>query len=167
MPRQNSISLLRALIGILFLLYAAIPARAETIVAMSGGVGCPLFTGGLEQIAAQLHARGIHADVGCSFGSINPKPGDRVVLIGHSMGAVHAAEEAAQLHARGISVMVIALDPLLTGASCPQGIVCICFWQGGYPMPGAQNIRVPSNYGHIRFPADPRVQARVIAAVGR
>lgn len=145
-----------------------VSAHAGTVVEMSGGIGCPMFTGGLEQIAAKLGARHVPASVGCSFAEPGKATrGDLIVLIGHSMGAVHAAAKAVELKRQGYRVRVIALDPLYTGARCPPGIACICYWQGGFPMPGAQNIRIQTNYGHIGFPADPRVQARVIAAVGR
>lgn len=144
-------------------------AAAGTRVYLSGGIGCPLFTGGLAQISAQLEARGIPARVGCNFpiGDILAHRRDRVVLIGHSMGDVLAVAAARELAAKGMRVKVIALDPLYTGASCVGVTECICYYGQGWPMPGARNVFVRSSYGHVGFPADPRVQARVIAAVGR
>lgn len=140
-------------------------AHAGNVAELSGGVGCPLFTGGLQQLAPRLTAKGFKVSVGCSFDVSGIKRGDNVYLIGHSMGAVHAARAAEELKARGIRAKVIALDPLYTRATCPAGVDCICFYQGGFPMPGARNFKIPTNVGHIGFPGDPAVQSRILATV--
>ncbi len=146
------------------------PAFAAPRVYLAGGLGCPLFTGGLYQIAAKLAARGLRASVGCNFADALASARSGDVLIGHSYGALHAADAARTLRRRGIRVRVIALDPLWTpnaGATCAGVVRCICFYGQGLPMPAAKNAFVASSYGHIAYASDPRVQARVIAAVGR
>lgn len=148
-----------------FVLTMVAQVLAANIVQESGGIGCPMFTGGLQQLAPKLEAKGFAASVGCGFNTSAIKRGDKVFLIGHSMGAVLAANAAAELKARGIRATVIALDPLYTGASCPSGVSCICFYQGGFPMPGARNFKINTNSGHIGFPGDPLVQSRVLAVV--
>lgn len=142
-------------------------AHAGPRVYLSGGAGCPLFTGGLSQIAAQLEARGDVASVGCNFSDALAHACSGDVLIGHSYGALHACEAGAALLARGIHVKVIGIEPLYTGARCDPRLHAINYYGHGWPMPGAQNVFIASSYGHIGFPADPRVQARVIAAVRR
>lgn len=145
------------------------PVRAADVAFLSGGAGCPLFTSGLHQIAAQLQAHGVQASVGCNFNisGILTHRGDHVVLIGHSYGAYHAGIAAAQLLRAGMRVKVIGIDPLYTNAGCSAGSDCICFYGQGFPMRGARNLFVASSYGHIGYPADPRVQTRVIAAALR
>lgn len=144
-------------------------AYAGNFAVLSGGAGCPLFTGGLQQIAAQLKARGFTVSVGCNFNKaeILQHRRDHGVLIGHSFGAKHAGEVAGELLAAGMRVDVIAIEPLYTAAVCPRGVKCICYYGQGFPMPGAQNVHIPSAYGHIGYAADPRIQARVIAAAER
>ena len=146
-------------------------AQAANVAYLSGGALCPLFTGGLYEIAATLRARGFETHVGCNFplAEIFAHRRDRIVLIGHSFGALHAEEAALDLQIRGMNYTVIGIDPLFTGAVCWALRRCICIYGQGNKMPGAtRTIFIRSGYGHIRFTSDPRVQAAVIAAaIGR
>jgi pimeloyl-ACP methyl ester carboxylesterase len=169
-------ALRKCAVAMLFAATLVSHAFAATRVYESGGAGCPLFLGGLQAIGAHLEARGAVVSVGCSFdvAEIASHRGDRIVLIGHSYGALHAAAAARALKAYGIRAAVIAIDPLWTpnvGASCAGVADCACFWGQGEPMPRARNVRIPpARYdiiGHIEYAAQPNVQARVLAAVGR
>jgi pimeloyl-ACP methyl ester carboxylesterase len=148
-------------------------AHAATRIYLMRGLGGLLLSDAMDQIGARLHGRGRTIGVGdwsdaAAFErDALGHPHDRIVLIGHSMGAKAAGDVGTDLKRRGYSVKVIGIDPLFTGASCGPGVDCICFWGQGFEMRGAKNVHIPSSYGHIGYAADPRVRARVIAAVPR
>ena len=148
-------------------------AHAGTRIYLMRGLGGLLLSDAMDQIGTKLHGRNRTIGVGDWSDAAQFErdalghPHDRIVLIGHSMGAKAAGEIGSDLHRRGYSVKVIGIDPLFTNAACGAGVDCICFWGQGFEMRGAHNVFVASTYGHIGYAADPRVQARVIAAVGR
>lgn len=147
-------------------------AHAATRVYLMRGLGGLLFSDSMDQTAAKLHLP-IVATVGdWSDGprftlDARTHPHDRIVLVGHSMGAKAAGDAARELKDHGIRAKVIGVDPLFSGASCEGVADCICFWGQGFTMPGAQNVYIISTYGHIGYAADPRVQSRIIAAIGK
>lgn len=162
--------------GAVAMLFAAVTlshADAATRIYLMRGLGGLLLSDAMDQIGAKLHGRNRTIGVGdwsdaASFerDALGHR-GDRIVLIGHSMGAYAASEIGTDLHRRGYSVKVIGIDPLFTNAACGPGVDCICFWGQGFEMHGAHNVFVASSYGHIGYASDPRVQARVIAAALR
>ena len=159
---------LRICAALIALACSAISAHAATRVYELGGLGCPFLN---PTASLALKIRGAVVQTGCYFnaGAFEADAlshrGDRVIVVAHSMGDVTGAAMTCDLVRRGMNVEMIALDALLTGASTRCGHT-VHFWQGGYPMPGARNIYVASAYGHVGFPSDPNVQARVLAAAG-
>lgn len=145
-------------------------AQAATRAYLMGGLGCPWLSSGVAQIAAKLERRGMHVEVGCYFDASRftadalAHPHDRIIASGHSMGARAAGEMGTALRARGISVRVIGIDPLYTGAAVGRGVDAVNFYGQGFGMGGARNVVVPSSYGHIGYASDPNVQSRVVAA---
>lgn len=148
-------------------------ACAATRIYLMRGIhfGPLFFSDGMDQIGARLHGPDRTIGVGDWTDRVQferdafAHKADQIIVGGHSMGAWAACVMARNLKARGYSVRVVGLDPLLTGADC-AGVPAVCFWQGGYPMRGAHNVFVASSYGHVGYASDPRVQARFIAAVG-
>jgi len=144
-------------------------AQAGTRIYLMRGLGGALLSTGVDQIGARLHRPGVTVTVGdwsdaASFerDALGHR-GDRIVVGGHSMGAKAAGEIGTDLHARGYSVKVIGIDPLYTGAAVGPGVNAICFYGQGFPMHGAHNVFVASEYGHVGYASDPRVQSRVVA----
>jgi pimeloyl-ACP methyl ester carboxylesterase len=161
---------LRICAALIALACSAVSAHAATRVYELGGLGCP-FLNPAASVALQLRARGAIVQTDCFYdaGSFEADAlahrSDRIVVIGHSMGAKTGTVMADDLARRGMSVKMIALDALFTGAAAHRAPT-VHFWQGGYQMHGAHNVHVASAYGHVGFPNDPNVQARVIAAAG-
>ena len=147
------------------------PAHAATRVYLMRGLGGLLISDSMDQIAARLHRSvvtvGDWSDAPRFTIDAQAHPHDRIVLVGHSMGAKAAGDVARELKVRGMHAKVIGVDPLFSGASCAGLSDCICFWGQGFTMPGAQNVYIASTYGHIGYAADPRVQSRIIAAIGQ
>jgi hypothetical protein len=145
-------------------------AQAATRIYLMRGLGGLLLSGGMDQIGARLRRPGVIVTVGdwSDAGAFERDAlghrGDRIIVAGHSMGAKAAGEIGTDLKARGYDVKVIGIDPLLTAASVGAGVNAICFYGQGFPMQGARSVFIASSYGHVGYAADPRVQARVIAA---
>jgi pimeloyl-ACP methyl ester carboxylesterase len=94
-------------------------------------------------------------------------PKDKIVIAGHSMGALEAFTASEELKARGLRVTTIGLDPLCTWPRATKGLVQYNIWGSWcwgqvHLVPGAHNINVPSTYGHIGYPADPKVIATFV-----
>ena len=166
-------ALRRCALAMLFAVMMISHAHAATRIYLMRGLGGLLLSDAMDQIGAKLHGRGRTIGVGdwsdaAAFecDALGHR-GDRIVVIGHSMGAKAAGDIGTDLKLRGYAVKVIGIDPLFTNAACGPGVDCICFWGQGFEMRGARNVHIPSSYGHIGYASDPRVQARVIAAVGR
>jgi pimeloyl-ACP methyl ester carboxylesterase len=143
-------------------------AHAGTRVYELGGLGCGFGLNPAAALAAKIpgtHVFGCYFNAGTLEADALNHRGDRIIVIGHSMGARTGAAMADDLARRGMNVKMIALDALYTGASASRAPT-VHFWQGGYQMPGAHNVYVPSGYGHVAFPSDPVVQAKVLAAAG-
>ena len=143
-------------------------AHAATRVYLMRGLGGAFISNSMDQIGAKLHGPVMVGDWtdGPRFAAdAQAHPHDRIVLVGHSMGAKAAADAAREL--RGMRVKVIGVDPLFSGATCVGVRDCICFWGQGNSMPGARNVYIASTYGHISYALDPYVQSRIIAAITR
>ena len=166
---------LRLCAAMLFVAAAMLPAQAGTRVYLIRGIhfGPLFYSDGMDQIGARLRRPGVTVLVG----DWTDRPrferdalghrGDLIVIAGHSMGAKEAGAMGDDLYARGYRVKVVMLDPLLTGARTESAVSAVCFYDS-IPCGGnARNVHLPSPLGHVGYPADRRVQARVIAAVGR
>jgi len=143
-------------------------AHAATRVYELGGLGCGFGLNPAAALAAKIpgtHVFGCYFDAQRFQADALAHRHDRIILVTHSMGDVGGGAMADNLCRAGVSVKMIALDALYTGASV-HCAPTVHFWQGGYQMPGAHNVYVPSSYGHIAFPSDPAVQAKVLAAAG-
>jgi len=144
-------------------------AHAGTRVYELGGLGCGFGLNPAAALAAKIpgtHVYGCYFNADAFIADASRHKGDRIILIGHSMGAAAVGQMCPILVRRGLQVKMIGLDGLLTGANTSGCPGAVHFWQGGYQMPGAHNVYVPSSYGHIAFPSDPVVQAKVLAAAG-
>ncbi len=156
--------------AIIFAVLLAMPAHAATRIYLMRGLGGLLLSDAMDQSGARLKRPGIVVEVGDrSDGPAFERDAlghrsDRIVLIGHSMGAYAAGEIGSDLTRRGYQVKVVGIDPLFTNASVAPGVNAICFYGEGFPMRGARNVFVASTYGHIAYASDPRVQSRVLAA---
>ena len=145
------------------------PAHAGTrVYLMRGMLG---LSPGLDAVAAMLRAGGAVVMVGdagerTAFEADAARhPRADIVFGGHSLGAYEATVAAAALAAKGVRVRVVGIDPLFTGAAIDPRIAAVNVYGQGWPMPGAHNHFVASANGHVGYVADPRVQARVVAAI--
>ena len=143
-------------------------AHAATRVYLMRGLGGAFISTSMDQIGKKLPGTvmvGDWTDGPLFAADAILHPHDRIVLVGHSMGAKAAADTARTLKASGIHARVIGVDPLFSGANCTGISDCICFWGQGHSMPGARNVYIASTYGHIGYALDPHVQKRIIAAI--
>ena len=87
-----------------------------------------LLNTGMEGIAEKLRARGAIVEIGnwmqaSTFAAeACAHRGDRIIVVGHSLGATAAARVATELRACGArNVTMVSIDPPATGASVPAG----------------------------------------------
>ena len=148
-------------------------ARAVRAYVMNGLLG-EFFTSAMSEIGDKLLARGVIARVGSwtqqdSFvADACAHSHDRIVFIGHSMGAVAAAGAVAQAKACGVrQVSMVGIDPPNIGAAVPSGVHAVNFVGAlNASITGAQNVPV-SGLGHIQIVNDPTMQKRIVAAALR
>jgi hypothetical protein len=145
-------------------------AFASTRVCLMRGLGGIMLSNSMDVLGQRMRRAGAHVIVTGWWGAplceadALAHPRDRNVIAGHSMGAAAAGAVGTDLKARGVHVKVIGIDPLYTGASVGRGVDAVAFYGQGFAMGGARNSFVASSYGHVAYAADPRVQARVMAA---
>jgi hypothetical protein len=148
-------------------------AAAVRAYVMNGLLG-ELFTSAMSQIGDKLRARGVIVQVGSwtqegSFvADACAHSQDRIIFIGHSMGAVAAASAARKAEACGVSrVSMVGIDPPNLGAAVPRGVHAVNFVGVlNASITGAQNVRV-SGLGHNDIVNDPTMQNRIVAAALR
>ena len=152
---------------------AHLRAPAVRAYVMNGLLG-DLFTSAMSQIGEKLHARGVIVEVGswtqeASFvADACAHRQDRVVFIGHSMGAVAAAGAVREARACGVRrVSMVGIDPPNVGAVVPDGTHAVNFVGAlNASIAGAQNVPVPG-LGHIAIVNDPAMQRRIVDAALR
>jgi hypothetical protein len=126
---------------------------------------------GLEQIGQRLRARGDIVVVG-SYTRADEfaaeacaHRGDRLIVIGHSLGAEAAASVATQARSCGVrSVTMIGIDPPKSDAAV-KGVGRAVNFVGALAgtISGARNVPTPG-YGHMEIIERPEIQARILAA---
>lgn len=124
----------------------------------------------MEQIGEKLRARGAIVEVGSwtqadAFESeACAHRGDRIIVIGHSLGATAAARVATQARACGArNVTMVGIDPPATGASVPRGSRAVNFVGAlNGSIEGARNVPVPG-YDHNAVVTDSAMQNRVVS----
>lgn len=145
-------------------------AGGVRVYVMNGFLG-ELFTSAMSQIGDKLRARGATVEVG-SFSQENSFVADacahrqdRIVFIGHSLGAVAAAGAVRQAKACGVRrVSMVGIDPPNMGSAVPDGVRAVNFVGVlNASVPGAHNVPV-SGHGHIGIVNDPTMQNRIVAA---
>ena len=130
-----------------------------------------LFTSGMDQIAAKLRAHGAVVEVGSwtqasAFAAdACAHRRDRIIFIGHSLGATAAASAATDARACDArNVAMVGIDPPPLGAAVKGGARAVNFVGAlNGSIAGARNVPVPG-YGHIAIVDDPAIQNRVVAA---
>lgn len=147
------------------------------------GLGDQLFSSAVDEIGEQIRRRDPHALVRVEnwhewddiLADASAHPGDRVVLIGFSMGARAAGLAANELARGGLDVKVVGIDPACADAAVDPSrhIRAVSFYAttcgAGGQMRGARNVRVGTTEGlglfkvagHTAFPSDPVVQQLV------
>jgi hypothetical protein len=148
-------------------------ASAVRAYVMNGLLG-EFFTSAMSQIGDKLRARGVIVQVGSwteesSFvADACAHNHDRIVFIGHSMGAVAAAGAVRQAKACGVTrVSMVGIDPPNMGAAVPSGVHAVNFVGAlNVSITGAQNVPV-SGLGHIGIVNDPTMQKRIVDAALR
>jgi hypothetical protein len=140
------------------------------VYVMNGLFG-EFMTNAMWAIGQRLRAKGAVVQVG-SWTEANrfvadacTHRGDRIVFIGHSVGAVAAAGAVREAKACGARrVSMVGIDPPPLGSKIPKGVHAVVFvgvLQA--PMEGAHNIPV-AGHGHIGIVDDPNMQSRIVAA---
>jgi hypothetical protein len=140
---------------------------------MNGLLG-ELFTSAMSEIGEKLRARGAIVQVGSwtqesSFvADACAHSQDRIIFIGHSLGAVAAAGAVGQANACGVKrLSMVGIDPPNMGAAVPNGTHAVNFvGELNASITGAQNVPVPG-LGHIEIVNDPTMQNRIVAAALR
>ena len=171
--------------------FAATPAKAEEVYFIRGFMN--VFSAGMDQMAAQLRARGVNAKSysnGAWSGLANSiikrnregKVSYPIVIAGHSVGGQEAPQFANALAKAGIPVaLVIGVDPGFAppptfNAGSPR---VINYWikgsargnpyrAGGGFSGSITNINIRdfgSTVDHVGIDKDPKVQNRIIANV--
>jgi pimeloyl-ACP methyl ester carboxylesterase len=141
---------------------------AVRVYVMNGLFG-ELITNAMNQIGDKLRARGAIVQVGSwveesSFvADACAHRGDRVVFIGHSMGAVAAAGAVSQAKACGVRrVSMVGVDPPATGSVVSRGAHAVNFVGAlDAPIKGARNVPV-TGHNHIAIVNDPVMQKRIV-----
>lgn len=155
-----------------------VPGPAGTRVYLMRGLGGQATSDGVDEIGMRIGRAAPDAVVQVgdweawqAFAADAARhPGDRIVLIGFSMGARAAGLAADRLAARRIPVTVIGLDPYCVDAAVSPGpyVRAVSFYANtcgaNGRMAGAANVRVDdaTPLDHLAFPRSPRVQALVI-----
>lgn len=137
---------------------------------MNGLLG-ELFTDGMNQIAEKLRARGAIVEVGSwtqastFVADACAHRQDRIIFIGHSLGATAAADAATRAQACDARrVTMVGIDPPAIGATVEGGARAVNFVGAlNGSIAGARNVPV-SGYGHIAIVSDPAIQNRVVSA---
>jgi hypothetical protein len=166
-------------VAMLAAVVTAMPAQAADLAVRRAYLmrGLLELSPGMPTIAAALRRYGIIVTIGSWMqrsqfvAEAKAHPTATAIFIGHSMGAYEAVVAGNELHASGVKVRVVGIDPLCTHPpSVAPGVPAVNIWGNscfGLPatIVGARNVNV-SAYGisHIGMPADPRVQARIVAA---
>ena len=171
--------------------FAATPAKAEEVYFIRGFMN--VFSAGMDQMAAQLRARGVNAKSysnGAWSGLANSiikrnregKVSYPIVIAGHSVGGQEAPQFANALAKAGIPVaLVIGVDPGFAppptfNAGSPR---VINYWikgsarghtyrAGGGFSGSITNINIRdfgSTVDHVGIDKDPKVQSRIISNV--
>lgn len=148
-------------------------APAVRAYVMNGLLG-EFFTGAMSQIGEKLRARGLIVEVGswtqeASFvADACAHHQDRIIFIGHSLGAVAAARAVAAAKACGVRrVSMVGIDPPNMDAAVPVGTHAVNFVGTlNASIAGARNVTV-SGLGHIAIVNDPAMQRRIVAAALR
>ena len=148
-------------------------APATRAYVMNGLLG-ELFTRAMSQIGEKLRERGVIVQVGSwtqesSFvADACEHRQDRIIFIGHSLGAVAAASAVGQVKACGVRrVSMVGIDPPKMGAAIPDGTHAVNFVGAlNAPIVGARNVSV-SGLGHIEIVDNPAMQNRIVAAALR
>ncbi len=169
---------------------AAMPAKAEEVYFIRGFMN--VFSAGMDQMAAQLRARGVSAKSisngewsGIADSIIRRSKSGQVsfpiVIAGHSVGGQEAPQFANKLAKAGVPVaLVVGVDPGFAppptfNAGSPR---VVNFWIAGAARGNPyrasagfggtiQNIDIKafSKADHVGIDKDPAVQSRIIAQV--
>lgn len=144
------------------------PAQAGTRAYVLNGLFGAMLTPAMSEIGARLRARGATVTVGAWWmapalaADACAHRGDRIVIIGHSLGATAAAQLAmAAKRCGALSVRVVGVDPPPTGARV-NGVPAVNFVGAlGGTISGASNVPI-RGYGHIGIVNDHTMQARIV-----
>jgi hypothetical protein len=156
------------------LAFAAQPAsaatRAQTRAYVMNGLFGEMLTGAMYSIGGKLRQRGAIVSVGSWMtaplyaADACAHKGDRIVIVGHSLGATAAAQVAMAAKRCGArSVTVVGVDPPASAAAV-RGVKATNFvgaLRGR--IAGARNVPTPG-YGHIGIVNDQRMQSRIVGA---
>lgn len=140
--------------------------RAYVVKGLLGEV----FTPGMNEIADRFRAMGFAVRVGNWTQSDDfiadacAHRQDRIIIVGHSMGAIEAANILTQAKACGAhNIAMVSVDPPPTAASVPAGSRAVNFVgvMSG-TIAGARNIPV-SGYGHLAIVDESAMQKRIVS----
>lgn len=148
---------------------SAVPAQAATRAYVMNGLMGELITNAMSEIGADLRARGDIVTVGSwvQVGAFTRDAcehrDDRIVIVGHSMGALAATKMLNDLRACGAhNVRAVMIDPPTDGAVSGGSAVNFVGQLGG-KIAGAKNIVVPG-LGHIEIVNNHDMQRRIVQA---
>lgn len=155
-------------VAVAALLVCACQAECATrAYVMNGLISGP----GLAKISDRLRARGDIVQIG-SYGQVSEfaadacaHRGDRIVVVGHSLGAMAAAIFATKVRACGVySVTMVGIDPPQNDLSV-QGVPRAVNFVGSFdaPIAGARNVTV-HGFSHMGILEDRGMQARILSA---
>lgn len=125
----------------------------------------------MNAMAAQLRAHGVlvtissYTEADAIAADACAHRGDRLIIMGHSLGATASASIATKAAACGArNVTMVGIDPPNFGATV-SGVSHAVNFVGELngKIAGAQNIMVPG-YGHWQIVDDPAMQRRFLAA---
>jgi pimeloyl-ACP methyl ester carboxylesterase len=157
-------------IAVLALLLCVSPAEAGTRAYLINGLGGEIFTGAaMNELAGKFRRQGAEVVIGSwaqasSFAAdACAHRFDRIVIVGHSLGALGAAEMANDMRACGArGVRVVMVDPPVN-SSVGNGSAVNFVGSFGTKVSGARNIPA-SGQGHIGMMYDEGMQRRILQA---
>lgn len=158
---------MKLLLVVIGLALTTLPASATTrAYLMNGLLGEFIAPLAMPQIAARLRAHGDTVIIGswtqeaAFVADACAHRGDRIIVIGHSLGGLAAGRMARAVRRCGGSVYAVSVDPPRGGAGADVNFVGAL----GGSMAGSHNVPV-RGYSHIGIINDPTMQQRIIGAV--
>jgi Alpha/beta hydrolase family len=128
-----------------------------------------IFTPGISKVAEKLREHGAIVEVGSWIQSSGfaaeacAHRHDRLIIVGHSLGAVEAARVTTEARSCGArDVTMVAIDPPPTAVSVPGGARAVNFVGVLHgTIAGARNVPI-KGYGHIAIVDNSAMQQRIV-----